>query len=408
MWNIHGKVYDLTNFVEHHPGGSLILNSCKGKKDVSASFESYHSMRDMKKIKSIMKKYEIIGEIACEDFRFHENEFYSTLSKKVRTYFKNRQQSHHANIFWCIKSFLQVFLYSTTFYMASYLTYLPIYQRILLNMFSGHMFMQCGFGIMHDASHSAVSYNSYVNEILSGAWHGLAGWDNRIWCQHHVYMHHAYTGTKSDPDVIHFFPVIRKSHLENPERYIAFSKLRALVFMCILPGMFFGQSLVYTKTLITKRMFRLNILDYKYSLFENMLKLFTLTSFIYSGNVLVVLSFILTTNCTYFACILPDHDTFETHQNIEYDSKRCDWGELQVRNSGNFSTQNNIVNNCFGGINYQIEHHLFPTISHVHFPEVSKIVRQTCIDFDIPYVDHPTMYSAICSALHSFSEISKT
>ena len=53
-----------------------------------------------------------------------------------------------------------------------------------------------------------------------------------------------------------------------------------------------------------------------------------------------------------------------------------DWGEIQVRNSGNFLNDNILVNHLFGGINYQIEHHLFPTICHVHFPEIKKIVKR--------------------------------
>ena len=110
---------------------------------------------------------------------------------------------------------------------------------------------------------------------------------------------------------------------------------------------------------------------------------------------------------TYFVCIMPDHDTFETHSNIVYDTKTIDWGELQVRNSGNFSTSNSLINHCFGGINYQIEHHLFPTISHVHFPAISKIVKKACKEYKIPYVEHQTIYSALCSIFKNFDEISK-
>ena len=67
---------------------------------------------------------------------------------------------------------------------------------------------------------------------------------------------------------------------------------------------------------------------------------------------------------------MPDHDTFETFENKVDAKKEQDWGEMQVRHSGNFATDSPWVGACFGGINYQIEHHLFPTICHVHFDKI--------------------------------------
>ena len=55
MWNIYGKVYDLTEFKQYHPGGSLILDSVKGDRDATAAFESYHAMGDIENIKIIME-----------------------------------------------------------------------------------------------------------------------------------------------------------------------------------------------------------------------------------------------------------------------------------------------------------------------------------------------------------------
>ena len=59
MWKIHGKFYDLENFLNSHPGGRTILESSKNGIDCTASFESYHAMCDKNLINSIMKKYEV-------------------------------------------------------------------------------------------------------------------------------------------------------------------------------------------------------------------------------------------------------------------------------------------------------------------------------------------------------------
>jgi len=50
-----------------------------------------------------------------------------------------------------------------------------------------------------------------------------------------------------------------------------------------------------------------------------------------------------------------------------------------------------------GGLNFQIEHHLFPRISHVHYPALSAIVRETCAKFQLPYNYYPTVGGAVIS-----------
>tara|TARA_B100001057_G_C22251419_1_gene719598 strand:- start:95 stop:466 length:372 start_codon:yes stop_codon:yes gene_type:complete len=99
--------------------------------------------------------------------------------------------------------------------------------------------------------------------------------------------------------------------------------------------------------------------------------------------------------------ILPDHDTYSTYINSIDTMKDIDWGELQVRNSANFSINNKIITYLFGGINYQIEHHLFPTVCHIHYPAISKIVQETCNDFNIPYTSYNSIFSAISSTFYN-------
>ena len=50
-----------------------------------------------------------------------------------------------------------------------------------------------------------------------------------------------------------------------------------------------------------------------------------------------------------------------------------------------------------GGLNFQIEHHLFPRIAHVHYPEISKVVRQVCEERNIAYVEHTTFRKAVAA-----------
>jgi linoleoyl-CoA desaturase len=74
-----------------------------------------------------------------------------------------------------------------------------------------------------------------------------------------------------------------------------------------------------------------------------------------------------------------------------------EWAVHQVRTTANFSPGNKIISWFAGGLNYQIEHHLFPRISHVHYPALSKIVEEKCRVFNLPYNSIPTMGKAVYS-----------
>jgi linoleoyl-CoA desaturase len=74
-----------------------------------------------------------------------------------------------------------------------------------------------------------------------------------------------------------------------------------------------------------------------------------------------------------------------------------EWAVHQVRTTANFSPRSKVISWFAGGLNYQIEHHLFPRISHVHYPALSKIVEQKCKEFDLSYNTNETMWKAISS-----------
>jgi linoleoyl-CoA desaturase len=94
------------------------------------------------------------------------------------------------------------------------------------------------------------------------------------------------------------------------------------------------------------------------------------------------------------------HNSFDKW--FDSQNKKVDWGELQVRSSADHSLKQTWLNyfiwhiygnkylNKLGGMNFQIEHHLFPAVSHCHYLEISKIVRETCSEFSIPYPENET------------------
>src|SRR5690606_24447720 len=74
-----------------------------------------------------------------------------------------------------------------------------------------------------------------------------------------------------------------------------------------------------------------------------------------------------------------------------------EWAIHQINTTANFATHNKVISWLVGGLNFQIEHHLFPRISHVHYPAISKILKRTCAEYGINYVEYPKMVHAIHS-----------
>jgi linoleoyl-CoA desaturase len=73
------------------------------------------------------------------------------------------------------------------------------------------------------------------------------------------------------------------------------------------------------------------------------------------------------------------------------------WAVHQIRTTSNFATDNKVVSWFVGGLNFQIEHHLFPKVSHVHYPAISKIVEARCKEFGLPYNNIDTFWGAVAS-----------
>jgi fatty acid desaturase len=391
MWNIHGKMYDLNNFMDIHPGGRTILEAIEGPDDLSATFESYHSMCDMKKIKNMMKKYEV-GVCAPTNFLFDDNGFYRTVQKRVRFKLGNDTKS---NWKWVLKVLLQFVIFAITFAIAFFHTQQNIFFRIICAGCAGNVFMQMQFCIMHDASHMAISKKTIINSVLSDLCNSIGLWDSKLWTKHHVFRHHTFTGNDNlDPDIDHL--CIAYAH-----KYIVVT----LFVIFIFPGHYVGQSISYHLIWLRKGvLWKMNLSTfYKISLWQTFIKLFMLFSFIQVDSWVIFFTYAIALNVTYAICVLPDHDTLETQKNKISCNKNYDWGEIQVRHSGNFCTQKSWFGALFGGINYQIEHHLFPTICHIHFYKIKPIIEQTCKEFNIPYVHHDTIFNAFMSTLKYYT-----
>ena len=74
-----------------------------------------------------------------------------------------------------------------------------------------------------------------------------------------------------------------------------------------------------------------------------------------------------------------------------------EWAVHQIKTTANFATGSKLVSWLVGGLNFQIEHHLFPKVSHIHYPALSRIIRELCREYGLVYIEYPYMLQAVVS-----------
>jgi linoleoyl-CoA desaturase len=73
------------------------------------------------------------------------------------------------------------------------------------------------------------------------------------------------------------------------------------------------------------------------------------------------------------------------------------WAAHQVHTTVDFARRNRLLTWYLGGLNFQVEHHLFPRICHVHYPQLSRIVEAECLEHGVSYTAHDGLSGAISS-----------
>jgi linoleoyl-CoA desaturase len=385
VWLINSKAYDLTEFMDKHPGGRYILEHTNNTGDITCLFESYHAFSNKKIIEAMMERYEIKEEPEAEPI--YDMKLYNELAQKVKEHGSYNRSSIKATtakqLFICVCCFLYAFI--------SYTCILNI--NWLYNCFAGCMlgflWIVIGFNMMHEGSHYALTKGSSLNLLCSRLWCGFGLWNGDIWSLHHVIFHHRFTGTDRDPDVYHLRPFYNKN---NKKRRLKIPVALYPVVLFIFPGYYLGQVISYFMGYISGKVFGMRISTVRLSSLHIILVCLRIYLFYLMGLHATVMH-MLVNNLLYGFNVLADHDTHDVLVENHYTGK--DWLKLQVMNSANFLVDSDIYTYLFGGINYQIEHHLFPNMSSVHLKSISPIVREFCKEHDINYTVHNSIYEVM-------------
>lgn len=364
----------------------------------------------------LLSKLFQIFHMTVPGFSMPSNSFYSELRKRVHEYFQLNNISTTGNIKLYLKGIIATVLFTTTYIHLIFFT--PGYWLAALEcVFLGGLTAFIGFNIMHDGAHGSFSKRRWLN-ALAGASINFLGANVHLWKTKHNYIHHTFTNIDGIDDDIDGKPFLRLA--ETQPKY-KIHRIQHWYFLIVYSLLYFFWIFFtdYKKYLSNKIG---SMPGPKYKVIDHILFwgfkaihifLFILLPIYKVGFLPWLVGFTIYGLFTGIALSLVfqlAHTIAETKfpQPVMPGNKIEDeWAILQLKTTANFSTKNKILSWLVGGLNFQIEHHLFPLISHVHYPKISPIVKQTCLEFNVPYIEHPNMRSAIRSHIKHLRHLAR-
>lgn len=344
-------------------------------------------------------------------FNRHDRpEFIQELRSKVNQFFKDKKCSKYADVNMVLKTIFMICLYFIPLVLLLTGTVSGLWPVIGMWTIMGFGMSGIGLSIMHDANHSAYSKNKKINAALGFTLNFIGGYPINWIIQHNV-LHHSFTNIDGHDEDIEKKGLIRFSPNQKRKGIYRFQLFYAPFLYGILSIYWFiakdFEQLV--------RYNRRNLLEAQGTNFKSALAQIIFNKLWYAGLTIVLpillialpwwqtmLGFLLMHVITGLvlalifqaAHVLEETKFYEIGEN---DTLENNWAIHQMHTTSNFAQGSRVFSWLIGGLNYQIEHHLFPNVCHVHYRDISKIVKETAKKYDVPYLQHKTFFGALKS-----------
>lgn len=341
-------------------------------------------------------------------FANSHRDFITTLNKRVNDYFKTGNISRHGNREMYIKTVCMFLIY-----------FIP-YTLIVTNVISGTLLWIAaaiimgvglagiGLSVMHDANHGAYAARPWVNNLL-GYSLNLIGGNALNWKVQHNVLHHTFTNVHDhDEDIsprglLRFCPGTPWKPAHRAQFIYAFFLYGFMTIVWLLFKDFvrifhyqnkgliekqktkLGRELVIllsSKAICIAYIFVVPLLVTPLLWWQIILGIF-ITHFV-AGFILGII----------FQCA---HVVEGTEFPIpdEHNNLANTWAVHQLLTTANFANSNRMLSWYVGGLNFQVEHHLFPNVCHVHYRNLAPIVKQTAQEYGLPYKAFDTFFGAL-------------
>ena len=332
------------------------------------------------------------------------SDFQKEVRARVRFYLKESGKSGLADYRYFLKAVMNLAVYLVPFVLFL-LGNTSFLMTTLLWGITGIGMAGVGMNVMHDAIHNTVTRSEWVNRKIGAIIYMLSG-NSYTWKVQHNIKHHTHTnldGHDDDIDTGSMFrfhptqdlkPRHKYQHIYAPFAY-------ALMTWKWLLEKDFKQIVKYNKSELFKvRDQSLGLLwvklivgkGFHLSVFYILPLLLGLPWYIILwGNMVMHIVAGTILSFTFQLAHVEDKAEFPTAEEAKQDSLL----EHQLRTTANFSTKSRLVTWYTGGLNFQVEHHLFPSINHIHYPKIAEIVRKTAEEFKLPYNEYKSTISAL-------------
>lgn len=267
------------------------------------------------------------------------------------------------------------------------------------------------FCIQHDGGHSGYSNRSWLNKLTSWTM-DLIGASSYFWRLKHRVFHHTYTNIDQYDTDIDVGKLLRLSPNQELKWYHKYQHLYVWFLYCLMGARWhlYGDFYDYfTRTVGPHKVDRpsgwealifwagksisISLFLLLPMYFFPAWMAFTTYAFV-TGIMSIIMSVIFQlAHCVKVA-------------EFPLDAERS-WAIHQIETTVNFSRGNRLLSWFLGGLNYQIEHHLFPQISHIHYPAIAEIVKKKCEEFSIDYNDHGSFWQGVKAHYHWLKTLGK-
>jgi linoleoyl-CoA desaturase len=349
-----------------------------------------------------------------------KNDFFVTLNQRVNEYFKKTQKSKHANAEMVIKTCFMYLLYFVPFGVILSGVLTSIWAYYALYMVMGLGVAGIGLSIMHDANHGAYSKKQWINNIM-GFSLNIVGGNSFNWKVQHNVLHHTYTNIHEVDEDISPRGILRMAPGSKWKPIHKFQHLYAWFLyglMTIVWIMLKDYVRLYRyqkdghikrqRTSIVREWTVLLLTKISYVAYMFVLPMVLLPLTFWN----VLIGFVIMHYVAGFILAIifqPAH----VIEGTEYPEPNQDgniennWAVHQLQTTTNFANKSRIFSWYVGGLNFQVEHHLFPTICHVHYRKIAPIVEQTAREFNLPYKSKKTFIGALIAHGKLMKELGK-
>jgi linoleoyl-CoA desaturase len=351
-------------------------------------------------------------------FSNNQRDFSATLNRRINDYFKTNQIDRHANAEMVLKTVFMFVLYLVPYGLIVGGEITNIYWMLPLVVVMSFGIAGIGLSVMHDANHGAYSNKSWVNDLI-GYSLNLVGANAFNWKIQHNIMHHTFTNIHDEDEDISPRGVLRLSPYSDWKSMHRYQYLYAWPLYGLMTIVWvlikdFVRIVRYQKNgmaekqhaSITKEWLILIFTKLFYITYIFLIPLL-LTSLLWWQIILGILlmhyiaGFILT------IIFQPAHVIEGTEYPVPDEDNMLEnnWAVHQLHTTTNFGNKSRWFSWYVGGLNFQIEHHLFPNICHVHYRKISKIVRSTAKEYGLPYKTAKTFVAALYGHLQLLKQL---